>query len=62
MMWESVARDSMAFFPQVAKKLRRRSWAAAADPVRFPPKSLRLPTAGRMAYSAGQLVASMSLW
>jgi hypothetical protein len=42
----------MAFLAQVAKKLPRRSWAAAPDDVRFPPNILRLRTAGRMACSA----------
>ena len=62
MIWESVSMDAMAFFVQVAKKLPRLSCAAAPDHVRFPPKILRLLTAGRIACSAGQWVASMSAW
>src|SRR6266540_804580 len=41
--------------------LMRIAWARAPATVRFPPQTLRFTTAGRMACSAGQLVASTFL-
>ena len=57
---DSRLRASRACCWQVANTLARISWARAPAVVRLPPKTLRLTTAGRMACSAGQLVASMS--
>ncbi len=46
----------------VRSTLMTRTWVAAPRQVRFPPRTFRFTTAGRIAYSPRQFVASMSVW